>query len=172
MAIVLVDPQWSYIGQPLSPTKVLRVNIITEEPDVSPLSDRRFSLNVPTSTPTQFLTLTIADQMSQAFCSEMLNTSKGSRRISTGTLPNCRRARLAATTNVDPQPDAVGIDATARHVFVTTLGTNCVTMLDAQSGAVLRVIPVGVRSMTVAVDTRTASRLHRQRRGRDRDDPR
>ncbi|MDQ2830205.1 MAG: hypothetical protein M3Y74_14320, partial [Chloroflexota bacterium] len=57
--------------------------------------------------------------------------------------------------NVDPQPDAVGIDATARHVFVTTLGTNRVTMLDAQSGAVLRVIPVGVRPMVVAVDTRT-----------------
>ncbi len=76
-----------YVGTPtasfvnyiyaLSPTKVLGVNIVTEEPGVSPLSDRRFSLNLPTSTATSSLTLTIAGQTVQALYSETPNTSNG-----------------------------------------------------------------------------------------------
>lgn len=57
---------------------------------------------------------------------------------------------------VGQTPSAIAVDGPARHAFVTNYLDNTVTMIDTNSGAVLRTIPVGQAPSAVVVDAHTS----------------
>src|SRR5919197_4762547 len=55
------------------------------------------------------------------------------------------------TSAVGRVPTAVVVDARTRRIFVANMGSNTVSMLDANSGAVLATVPVASHPSALAV---------------------
>jgi len=77
---------------------------------------------------------------------------------------DARSGALLRTVTVGPHPFVMAVDGRSGRVFVTSLGAmdaaglltgpGSVSVLDAQSGMLLRTVPVGVEPAVVAVDER------------------
>jgi len=77
---------------------------------------------------------------------------------------DARSGALLRTVTVGPHPFVMAVDGRSSRVFVTSLGamdaaghltgSGSVSVLDAQSGMLLRTVPVGVEPAVIAVDER------------------